>query len=169
MEKLTGRILDFGVEDNGMSGADWLDEGEDVLSDSYRDQHTQYFNVWVEKGKPVPVPDNYYHVVNFKHSWAWNSKESQEYIISELRRVVAPRGMVVIVDTFSLGGGEFLIPEEYSEWLIEQFGEEWQVHVNFELGTKPKAKYGTNDDDSLVDPEGDEWLVFSVVAYKQLY
>ena len=104
MERLTGRILDFGSglgEYDDFLGADSVD---DDTEKEYAEEHlakitptAKHFQQWVTVNKPLPVPDNYYHVIRMGYCWGWMGEDFVK-TGPELVRILVPGGMLVIFD-----------------------------------------------------------------------
>lgn len=104
--RLTGRILDFGsgiCEYDDILGADSVDDYDAEQSRKAQDHldkvspGCKFFGQWVTVDNPLPVPDNYYHVIRLGYSWGWMGKNFVK-TGPELVRILAPSGTIIAFD-----------------------------------------------------------------------
>jgi SAM-dependent methyltransferase len=91
------RILDFGTESFGMSGADWVEESTEFVTGGHP-QGLNIFAMRIKPGTPIPVPDNTYDFINLSHAIDFNEREDWPWLFDEFKRVLKKDGVMVITE-----------------------------------------------------------------------
>lgn len=134
MKRFTGRMLDLGSgileydDVPGMDSADNYGCDPDVTQEAqeHLDEVSpgcKFFNQLVNSESPLPVPDNYYHVIRYSYGMAWVDDEKDGFasVAKEIERILAPGGMLIMRESLSPTEGVARTPEELNAALSKWF------------------------------------------------
>ena len=130
MERLTGRILDFGVDSNGLPGADWIEEDGSSCHLTKTDDGNVQYNLWLKKGNPLPVEDGFYDMINARWSLSHNPLGQWPFILGELARVTKQGGVITILDSLTQDEDDYTTFEALKEVVLSAFTDNWNVIVS---------------------------------------
>ena len=121
------KILDFGTDGEGISGADWLQS----CNEPDMPEGCNLIKVWVKPGVPIPVPDETYDMIHCKDSLNCNDVATGwRWIFSEFKRILKVGGLIVIQDCMSVEDGDedFSLVEKEADLIKKVFEESfpWQ-------------------------------------------